>query len=117
MSDRQAELAARRQALIAQSAQQRQELHTMVLQIKERLAGIDRSIEVARSIVRKPTVIAGAIAFLSLIGPRRILRVVSRSAMVITTSRRLLGMFRGSKKRDALPRSSWLSLPKAKAGR
>jgi uncharacterized protein YigA (DUF484 family) len=116
MSDRHAELEARRKALIAQSARQREELHTMVLKLKERLAGVDHGIDVARSFVRKPAVIAGVIAFLSLIGPRRILRAVSKSAVFITTGRRVLSMFRGrkSKQRGALPRSPWLSLPRAK---
>jgi hypothetical protein len=116
MSDRHAELEARRKALIAKSAQQREELHTMVLQLKDRFAGVDHGIEVARSFVRKPAVIAGVIAFLSLIGPRRILRAVSKSAVFITTGRRVLSMFRGSKnkRRGTLPRPAWLSLPRAK---
>lgn len=102
MSDRQLELAARRHALIAQSTLQREQLKVLAGDVKERLAGIDRGIEVARAIAKKPAVVAGAIAMISFIGPRRVLRAVTRSAMFIATSRRVLTMFRGSRQEKRL---------------
>lgn len=94
MSERQLELAARREALIAQSTVQREQLKLLAGDIKERLAGVDHAIEIARSVARKPTVIAGAIAMISFIGPRRVLRALTNSAMFIATGRRLVSMFR-----------------------
>jgi hypothetical protein len=94
MSERTHELELKRRALLAQSTQQREQLAAIAGDVRARLSGIDRGIEMARSIVRKPPVIAGAIALLSFIGPRRILSALSKSAMFLATSRRLLGVLR-----------------------
>jgi uncharacterized membrane-anchored protein len=102
MSDRQLELAARREALIAQSTAHREQLKLLAADIQERLAGVDHAIEVARTVAKKPTVIAGAIAMVSFIGPGRVLRALTRSAMFIATGRRLVSFWRSSRKR-ALP--------------
>lgn len=90
MSDRQRELAARRQALRAQSEIQREYLSRTVEDIETRLAGIDRGIEIARRVVRKPIVLAGGIALVALIGPRRLLRIAGRSAVLFATGRRVM---------------------------
>jgi hypothetical protein len=89
MSDRQLELAARRAALIVQASEQRDHLKLLAGNIKEGLAGIDQGIEVVRAVANKPTVLAGAVAMVSFIGPRRLLRAAARSAMLITTGRRV----------------------------
>jgi hypothetical protein len=68
MSERTHELELKRRALLAQSTQQREQLAAIAGDVRARLSGIDRGIEMARSIVRKPPVIAGAIALLSFIG-------------------------------------------------
>ncbi len=107
MSDRQQELAARRNALIAQSSAQREQLKMQAREIKMRLATVDHGIEVARAVVRQPAIIAGAAAVVAFIGPGKILRAVARSAMFITTGRRLLSLWRGTRKemtRPMLPR-------------
>lgn len=104
MSERQRELEAKRNALIAQSTRQRTELTSEADAIKERLAGIDRGVDLVRSLARKPVVIAGAIALVALFGPRRLLRVASRSAVFIATGRRLIGMFRGTAAAPSFPR-------------
>jgi len=75
MSDRQRELAERRRALCAQSAIQREHLGRTVEDIESRLVGIDRGIEIARAVIKKPVVLAGAIGLIALIGPRRLLRM------------------------------------------
>jgi len=90
MSDRQQELAARRQALRAQSEIQREYLSRTVEDIETRLAGIDRGIDIARRVVRKPIVLAGGIALVALIGPRRLLRIAGRSAVLFATGRRIM---------------------------
>ena len=90
MSERERELAARRQALRAQSAIQREHLSRTVEDIETRLAGIDRGIGIVRHIVRKPVVLAGGIALIALIGPRRLLRIAGRSAVLFATGRRVM---------------------------
>jgi hypothetical protein len=97
MSDRQLQLAAKRHALIAESTAQREQLKSLAGDVKERLAGLDHGIEVVRTIAKKPTVIAGAIAMVSFIGPRRLFSAVTRSAMFISAGRRLVGLWRGSR--------------------
>jgi hypothetical protein len=104
MSDRQLELAARRNELIAQTTVQREQLQMLAGDIKERLAGVDHGIEIVRAVAKKPTVIAGAIAMISFIGPRRVLRAVTRSAMFVATGRRLVGLFRASRQDKPLLR-------------
>lgn len=94
MSDRQLELAARRNTLIARSAIQREELATIAREIQARLAGIDRGIELARNVARKPAVIAAAIAVIAFVGPRRLVGLAGRSALFLTTGRRLMKMLR-----------------------
>ena len=100
MSDRQRELAAKRRALIAESSAQRQQLAVLAGGIKERLAGVDHGIEVVRTIAKKPTVIAGAIAMVSFIGPRRLFSAVTRSAMFLSLGRRAFTMLRSSPKNE-----------------
>jgi hypothetical protein len=95
MSDRQFELATRRDALIARSAIQRQQLTIIARDIERRLAGLDRGIEVARSVVRKPAVIAAAIAVVAFVGPRRLVSLAGRSALFLTTGRRVMKMLQG----------------------
>jgi hypothetical protein len=116
MSDRQLELAARRAELLAQSTAHREQLKLLAGDIQERLAGVDRAIEVARAVAKKPTVIAGAIAMVSFIGPGRVLRALTRSAMFIATGRRVVSLFRGrgrgEERHPSLVRKE-LSLPEA----
>jgi hypothetical protein len=92
MSDRQRELAARREALLAQAAIQREAIGHSVQDIETRLAGIDRGIEIARRIVKKPIVLAGGIALVTLVGPRRLLRIAGRSAVLFASGRRVMRM-------------------------
>jgi YqjK-like protein len=94
MSVRELELAARRDALRAESALQRDHMDGLARDIKERLSGIDRGIEIARTVAAKPGVIAGAIAVVALIGPRRLLSIAGRSAMFLTTGSRVMKMLR-----------------------
>lgn len=107
MSDRQLELAGRRSALIAEANAQREQLRSLAGDIKERLTGVDRGIEVARSVARNPAVVVGAVAMVAFIGPRRLVRALARSAMFIATGRRIVNLLRSSRTgtdRLALPR-------------
>ena len=95
MSDRQLELAARRNALVKQSAIQREQLGAIAREIEGRLAGLDRGIELAKSVVRRPAVIAAAIAVVAFVGPRRLVSLASRGALFLTTGRRVMKMLQG----------------------
>jgi hypothetical protein len=94
VSDRQIELAARRNALCAKSAIQREQLRAVTLEIEARLVGVDRGIELARAVVSKPTVIAAAIALIAFVGPRRLVSLAGRSAVLLTAGRSALKMLR-----------------------
>jgi hypothetical protein len=94
MSDRLLQLAARREALRAESALQRDHMGGLAREIRTRLSGIDRSIDVVRTVAAKPAVIAGAVAVLALIGPRRLIRIAGRSAMFLTAGSRVIKMLR-----------------------
>lgn len=115
MSDRQQELAARRDALIAQSSVQREQLQMMAGEIKMRLAGVDQGIEVVRAVAKKPAIVAGAFAMIAFIGPRRIVRALARSAMFIATGRRVMRLLRSAREEAApapsLPRREMRPLP------
>lgn len=90
MSDRQRELAARRGALRAKSAIQREFLVDTIDDIETRLTGLDRGIDMVRHVVKQPVVLAGGIALIALIGPRRVLRMAGRAAVLFATGRRVL---------------------------
>lgn len=94
MSARLEQLAAKRAALRAQSAAQREHLVDSVRDVETHLAGIDRGIEVARSVIKHPLVLAGGIALVALLGPRKILNFVSRGALFLATGRRVMRLIR-----------------------
>jgi hypothetical protein len=92
MSERQRELAARREALRAESALQREFLGRAVNDVESRLVGLDRGIDIARRVASKPVVLAGGIALIALIGPKRLLRIAGKSAMLFATGKRVMRM-------------------------
>lgn len=93
MSERQLQLAERRQALRAQSEIQREHLGRTMQDIETRLGGIDRGIGIARHLIKTPIVLAGGIALVAFIGPRRLLRLAGRSAVLFTSGRRIMRLF------------------------
>lgn len=94
MSERQRELATKRDALLAESALQRGHLVAIARDIEGRLSDVDRRIEIVRTVAKKPAVIAGAIAVVALIGPRRLLSLAGRGATFLTAGRRVMKMLR-----------------------
>jgi len=90
VSERQAQLAQRREALRARCAVQRLHFADTTAEIDEHLGGLDRSINVVRTVIRSPFLIAGAIGLFVLIGPRRVVRWAGRGALLWSTARRLL---------------------------
>jgi hypothetical protein len=80
--------------LLAESAMQREQLAFLARDLEMRLARIDRGIQAARAVAKKPIVIVGAIALIALIGPKRLLRIASRSAGLIATGRQVTRLLR-----------------------
>lgn len=85
------ELALRRAELQARCAQQRLELGAQVRAIEEGLGRIDRTVAVVRKVVKSPLLVGIGVAAITLIGPSRILRWVSRATMWYPLVRRVAG--------------------------
>jgi hypothetical protein len=93
-SDRADYLAQRRSALRARCAAQRIHLAETTEQIQARLSSIDRGIDALRRYAARPLVIAGGVALLTMIGPRRLIRWAGSSAVLLTTGKRIMRMLR-----------------------
>lgn len=93
-SDRAILLAHRRSALRARCAIQRIHLAETTQHIQARLGSIDRGIAVVRRYATRPLLIAGGLALLTLIGPRRVIRWAGRSAVLVTTGKRVMRLLR-----------------------
>ena len=76
MSDRLAELTARRRALQAQCALQRDDVQTLYAGIEGRTNRIDQVISTARAL--SPALAIGGVVLLVAMGPQRALRVARR---------------------------------------
>jgi hypothetical protein len=73
---------------------QRIQLGDETRHLEAKLASVDRAIHMVRRIARQPVLIAGGLALLVLIGPRRIFRLAGHSAVWITTGSRVLRLMR-----------------------
>jgi hypothetical protein len=94
MSERFDQLRARHDQLRLRSAIQRRELAELSASIRGRLDRVDRGIKIVRRFASKPAVIVGGIAILALLGPRRLLGLATRSALLLTTVQRLARLAR-----------------------
>jgi hypothetical protein len=89
MNDHIMELAQRRARLQAKAAAQRQRLGTHMSAIDARISGFDRGFVNVRNWVRSPLLLAGGAALLIYLGPRRALKFVGRTALLVSSARRL----------------------------
>jgi len=94
MSDRRIELEQRRRELLLRSESQRHSLAQTTRELQQRLQGIDHVINVARRFVAQPVLIAGGLAAVVMIGPRRLLGWLGRGIVLLSTGRRLLKRLR-----------------------
>ncbi len=90
MSDRRAQLAARRLDLLDKSDRQRRSLANHAQQIEARLRGADHVIGLARRFVAQPLLLAGGLATIMMIGPKRLIAWAGRALVLFSTGRRLL---------------------------
>lgn len=79
--------------LRAQCAQQRRQLAADAAEIEHTLSRIDRSVAIVRRFISKPALVAAGVAALTLIGPARALRWITRGAMWYGVAKRLLGTY------------------------
>jgi len=94
MSDRRSELQERRRELLQESESQRRSLAQTTRELELRLQGIDHVINLARRFVAQPVLIAGGLAAIVMIGPRRLLAWAGRGIVLFSTGRRLFKRIR-----------------------
>lgn len=91
MNQRALELEQRRRLLIARSAAQRAIVAAEVDLIAVRLERVDDRIDSVRSFFRRPWLLLGAAAaIITFLGPRKLIRIGTRSAMWFGTAQRFL---------------------------
>lgn len=89
--DRGTELAQRRARLRAQCELQRRDLSMQAAQIELELSRIDRGVDRVRGFVSKPALIAASVAALTIVGPRRALRWITKGTMWYGVAKRVFG--------------------------
>jgi YqjK-like protein len=94
MSERSLELQQRRRELLLRSEAQRRELGHTTRELEQRLQGIDHIINVTRRFVAQPALIAGGLAAIVMIGPKRLLGWAGRAVVLFSTGRRLIKRIR-----------------------
>ncbi|HEY5808181.1 MAG TPA: YqjK family protein [Povalibacter sp.] len=94
MSERSVSLAQRRSALRTHCTIQRAELARQVAQVEARLGPVDRGINIFRYYASQPLLIGGAIALFTALGPKRLVRWISRGAVFFTAGRRVMRFLR-----------------------
>jgi hypothetical protein len=87
MTPRDAELAAKRAALLDRSSRLREDIVGRTRDITGRLSGVERLASTAMS--NRPLLLAGAAALMLLAGPRRAVRLAGRALMVLGIAKRL----------------------------
>jgi hypothetical protein len=93
-SERFNQLAAKHARLRQRAQAQRRELAATVSQIEHQLSGVDRGIAAVHRWIKNPVVIVGGVALVALVGPKRLMRLATRGALVYTTARRFLRLRR-----------------------
>lgn len=94
MSERTLTLSQRRTALRTHCAVQRGQLAETVNAIESRLGSVDRGIHMVRRFAGRPLLIAGGIALLMFVGPRRLFRWAGRGAVLLTAGQRVMRLLR-----------------------
>ena len=94
MSIRAVELARREAALRLRCAVQRSEMARQVSGIEARLQSVDRVVMTARRLLLHPTVVAGGVVLLILLGRARTFRVLGRGLVLFSAARRLARVMR-----------------------
>lgn len=94
MSERSISLAQKRSALRTHCAIQRAELARHAGQIEACLGPVDRGINMVKHYATQPLLVIGGVALIATLGPRRLVRWMSRGAVFVTAGRRLMRLLR-----------------------
>jgi hypothetical protein len=89
-SERFNQLAAKHSNLRLRAAVQRRQLGSSMDEIEHHLSGLDRGLGSAQRLLKNPAVLIGGVAVVALIGPKRLMRWVSRGALIYSTARRFI---------------------------
>lgn len=93
-SERFNQLAAKHSSLRLRSAVQRQQLGETMNEIEHQLSGVDRGIARTTRVLKNPAVIVGGIAIVAMVGPKRLVRLLTRGAVIYSTAKRLMRLRR-----------------------
>jgi hypothetical protein len=89
-SERFNQLAAKHNNLRLRAAVQRRELGGMMNDIEHQLSGVDRGIARATRVLRNPAVIVGGVALIAMVGPKRLMRWLTKGAVLYSTAKRFI---------------------------
>jgi hypothetical protein len=89
VSERARELAEKRAALQARCAAQRDELAALSYHLEMRLSRVDRAVYLVRRALSAPVLLGIAVVIGFMFGPRKLIRLASRSAFMVSMVRRL----------------------------
>ena len=93
-SERFNQLAAKHSNLRLRAAVQRRELGATMNEIEHQLSGIDRGLGRATRILRNPAVIVGGVAIVAMVGPKRLVRWITKGAVLYSTAKRFIRLRR-----------------------
>lgn len=93
-SERFNQLAAKHSNLRLRAAVQRRELGSTMNEIEHQLGGIDRGLGRATRVLKNPAVIVGGVALVAMVGPKRLMRWITKGAVLYSTAKRLIRLRR-----------------------
>jgi hypothetical protein len=89
-SERFNQLAAKHSNLRLRAAVQRRELGATMNDIEHQLSGVDRGISRVSRVLKNPVVIVGGVALVAMVGPKRLMRWVTKGALLYSTAKRFI---------------------------
>jgi hypothetical protein len=89
-SERFNQLAAKHSNLRLRAAVQRRQLGATMNEIEHQLSGVDRGIARATRVIKNPAVIIGGVALVAMVGPKRLIRWVTKGALLYSTAKRFI---------------------------
>ena len=89
-SERFNQLAAKHANLRLRSAVQRRQLGATMNEIEHQLSGVDRGLARATSVLKNPAVIVGGVALVAMVGPKRLMRWITKGALLYSTAKRFI---------------------------
>jgi hypothetical protein len=87
-------LSERRESLRQRCEAERQQLAREAEAIEANLGRIDRGVRLTRAVFSKPALVTASVAAVTMLGPGRTLRVLTRGLAIWSTVRRVAKLFR-----------------------